>query len=71
MKTKKYLNKLKCKLFGHKYEPEIWFDYNVQKIRCRRCHKKFGINHDVQAIIPWDTELENVMKLCYPEKFSK
>ncbi len=63
------MKKLKCFLFGHKYAPDIWYDDNCQKIKCTRCDKRFGINHSVRAILEWDQELENTMKLIYPEKF--
>lgn len=65
---KKFLIKAKCYLFGHKFKPDIYYDENVQKINCERCKKKFGINHQMKALIEWDEELESVMKLIYPDK---
>lgn len=65
MKT--IFRKLMCALFNHKYMMDIYFDRNVQKIKCGRCGKKFGINHSVEAVIEWDADLENDMRLIYPE----
>lgn len=63
---KKLIRKLACMLFNHEYVMDIYYDANVQKIKCSRCGKKFGINHSVRAIIDWDAGLENDMKLIYP-----
>jgi len=63
------INKLKCQLFGHKYKVEIWYDANVQKIKCERCFEKFGINHNIKALTKWDEDLEECMKIAYPEKY--
>jgi len=60
------MKKLKCWLFGHKYKVVIKYDDNVQKLTCTRCYRMFGINHQVRAILDWDIELENTMKLIYP-----
>ena len=58
--------KIMCVLFNHKYVMDIYYDANVQKIKCSRCGKKFGINHSVMAIVDWDADLERDMKIIYP-----
>ena len=64
-----FVERLICKMFGHKYAPDVWYSDNMQKIKCTRCLKKFGINHDVRLVLEWDAELEAFAKLMYPEKF--
>ena len=58
--------KIMCMLFNHEYVMDIYYDANVQKIKCSRCGKKFGINHSVMAIVDWDADLERDMKIIYP-----
>ena len=64
----KLLKKIKCWVFGHQYRLEKKYSNNVQKLNCKRCGEKFGINHDVRAVLPWDQELEDLMKLIHPDK---
>lgn len=56
------MRKLLCYLFGHKYRVEIYFDKSNQKLNCKRCHKKFRINHPTKSLLDWDKELENLFK---------
>lgn len=65
------IKKLICYLINHKYTLDIKFDRNIQKIKCSRCGKKFGINHSLKALVDWDESLENDMKFIYPEKFKE
>lgn len=64
---KKFIKRIKCKVFGHRYTTDIFYDSNVQKLKCLRCGKYFGINHSVKSILDWDQELEDTMKLIYPD----
>jgi hypothetical protein len=41
------------------------FDRWVQKLRCERCGKYFGINHQVEAVLPWDDEFERFYCMLY------
>ena len=61
---------IRCSMVGHRYVLVRRYDSNVQKLTCTRCHKVFGINHQVKAIVEWDDELNEVIKLCYPDKFT-
>lgn len=50
---------LRC-LFGkHKYKITRKISDNIQELTCTRCNKEFGINHDVQAVLPLDKELKD------------
>jgi hypothetical protein len=59
---------IKCSILGHQYMIVKRYSKNVQKIACKRCHKVFGINHDVRAVLEWDDELDEMIKLCYPNQ---
>jgi hypothetical protein len=63
------MSKLFCLIFGHNYYVELRFSGNCQKLRCARCHKAFGINHDVRTILEWDSELEALHREINPEAF--
>lgn len=56
------MKKLKCYLFGHKYQIEKIFDANNQKLKCNCCNKRFGINHSTRSLLDWDLELEMLFK---------
>ena len=63
-----FLYIVSCRLFGkHNYRLVKKYDNNVQKLKCTKCNKYFGINHNVKAVLPWDNELQDMMDLCYPE----
>jgi hypothetical protein len=49
---------------------DVFYSDNMQKLKCRRCGMYFGINHSVNALLPWDKELEDMARLIYPEKFT-
>jgi hypothetical protein len=64
------MTNLKCWLHGHDYTMDVFYSDNMQKLKCRRCGMYFGINHSVNALLPWDKELEDMARLIYPEKFT-
>ncbi len=35
------------------------FGGGVRKLRCDRCGKYFGMNDRVEAVLPWDEEMEH------------
>lgn len=64
---KLFLNYVSCRLLNrHTYRLVKVYDLNVQKLECKICKKKFGINHSVKAVIDWDEDLESAMRLMYP-----
>lgn len=65
---KRFSRNIRCSILGHDYTLLKKYDNNVQKLICKRCHKIFGINHSVRAVVEWDADLEDCMKLCYPNK---
>ncbi|MBU0959201.1 MAG: hypothetical protein KKB31_04635 [Nanoarchaeota archaeon] len=52
------IEKLLCKLFGHKYFVIKRFSPASRKVGCWRCHKQWGMNDRVKAFVPWDSELQ-------------
>ena len=64
--VKRMTRNIKCSVMGHDYVMVKRYSAKVQKIMCKRCHKVFGINHDVRAVVEWDQELDDMIKICYP-----
>lgn len=56
------MKKILCFLLGHKYFLIRELTEQSRQIGCWRCKCKFGMNDDVRAVIPWDSELENMYK---------
>ena len=64
----KIINKIKCKIFFHDLVVVNTYSMGTcQKVKCKRCGKYFGMNHDIRAFIPWDSELEYCMNLIGKE----
>ena len=51
-----------CAIFGHEYMVEKRFNEATRKVGCTRCNRKWGMNDNVRAFIPWDSELEELYK---------
>lgn len=64
------IQSLKCFFWKHDYEMDYKFSDNMQKIKCHHCNKKFAINHDLRAILPWDIDFEDMVKLLHEDKYS-
>jgi hypothetical protein len=49
-----------CWMRGHEYA--IWqaFTPRSRRVYCERCQKDWGMNDDVRAFIPWDSEIEQM-----------
>mgnify|MGYP006921360610 CR=1 FL=1 len=45
-----------CLLFNHKYRLLRKVTSTIREVYCARCHKKFGMNDDVQAVLPLTDE---------------
>jgi hypothetical protein len=61
------MKKLLCWFFGHQYRLEKNLGFGCQKLRCKRCKAAFGINHQVKALLPWDSELEELHNEINPQ----
>ena len=60
-KIKCFIQKIKCSMpfsLNHFWHKNVFVVRNLsdqsQLIQCRDCGKKFAINHDVEAILPWE-----------------
>lgn len=53
---------LKCRIFGHKYYLIKPLSSQTDLVACKRCKKKFGMNHSIKVLLPWDRELEKFYK---------
>lgn len=52
------LKRLACWVFGHRYWVVQHFTPETRRVACHRCKGSWGMNDRVQAIIPWDADLE-------------
>ena len=57
---RKFIRKIICRLKGHKYYVIKEYSPTVRKLGCSICKSKFGMNDRVKAVIPWDSELEEL-----------
>lgn len=55
--------KIKCFLGYHKYYLIFKIDCLNRKLGCKNCHKTFGMNDSVKAVIEWDGELEEFYRI--------
>lgn len=52
------LAKIHCAMFGHAYHVHQRFSSHARRVICLRCGGDWGMNDQVRALIPWDSELE-------------
>jgi hypothetical protein len=62
---KRFVIWLKCRLFGHKYYLIKPLSSQTDLVGCERCKKKFGMNHSIRVLLPWDRELEKFYEEFY------
>lgn len=56
--TKPYcLGAVMCRLFGHDYKLLRKISPTIRELKCGRCKQEFGMNDNVQALLPLDDEL--------------
>lgn len=55
-------HKVVCALRGHKYVIERVFGPYTRKVGCTRCDRKWAMNDDVKAFLPWDDDFERFYK---------
>lgn len=51
---------LLCAAFGHKYKLKRRINYQIAELTCKRCKKEFGINKQVESVLPMDDELKAI-----------
>lgn len=49
-----------CRLFGHCYKFLRQVTPSICEVKCARCEKEFGMNHDVRVLLPMDDELKQI-----------
>ena len=64
----KFINQLLCALFRHRYVIEKRFSTSTRKIGCTRCDKKWAMNDDVRAFLPWDSDFDELYKFIESTK---
>lgn len=53
----RYMKKIICFFFGHKYRIKRRISRTTRELKCTRCKKEFGMNDDAKVVLPLDTEL--------------
>lgn len=56
------LRRWDCALFGHDYEVWQQFTPYSRRIYCENCQRDWGMNDDVQCVVPWDAEIEDMYR---------
>jgi hypothetical protein len=54
------IERIMCALFGHKYVVEKRLSSTSRKVGCTICNKKWAMNDDVRAFVPWDYDFEKL-----------
>lgn len=62
------MNRIICKILGHKHRLHRKITPFIREIKCDRCNQLFGMNDDVQSILPLDFELKFAHDLILEEK---
>lgn len=57
------LQKLWCWIVGHEFYVLQKFSHSSRRICCDRCGGDWGMNDDVQALIPWSSDLESIYRM--------
>lgn len=52
------MNKLICRLIGHRYFVVKRFSIDCRKVGCSRCLKSWAMNDSVKAFLPWDSDFD-------------
>lgn len=56
------INRLICAIFRHKYIVLARFSRHERKLGCTRCGQQWGMHDKVQALVPWDSDLEDLYR---------
>jgi hypothetical protein len=57
------IKRIKCLIGLHKYYVLIHLTKCCRKLGCRHCNKEFAMNDNLQVIVPWDDEFEEIYKI--------
>ena len=56
------IKRILCAIRGHLYVVEKRFTSYSRKVACTRCNRKWAMNDDVRAFLPWSIEFEEFHK---------
>jgi len=61
---KDLIEKFKCYIEGHKYRiVQVFREQNSKRIKCTRCKGDWVMNDNLQAILPWSKEFEEMYRM--------
>lgn len=67
----KFINRILCGLFGHKYTRKRRVTYTITELYCIRCKKEFAIHYMVGTILPLDDELRKLHSEIQEEEYKQ
>ena len=62
------MRKLICKILGHKYKLLRKISNTIVEVKCDRCKSEFGMNSDIESILPLDGELKTLHSFLLTEQ---
>ena len=60
VRLERLVRRVTCWAFGHQYRVVQVFRPGLRRVKCDRCGGDWGMNDDVQALVDWDRELEDL-----------
>ena len=57
-----------CRLFGHDYKLLRKISATIREVKCGRCKQEFGMNDNVQALLPLNDELQECHNTLLEQK---
>jgi hypothetical protein len=57
----------RCDLLGHRLRVVQRFDAVTCRVKCRRCGGDWGVNADLEAVVQWTQELEQLHREVWAE----
>ena len=58
-----------CRLFGYDYSLLRKISATIREVKCGRCKQEFGMNDNVQALLPMDDELHECHNILLEQQF--
>ncbi len=54
----KFIERLLCALFGHRYVVLRVFNPGARQVGCTRCNRVWAMHDETRSFVPWDGDFE-------------
>ena len=54
------MNRIICKIFGHKYKITKIFTFTQRQVKCTRCNKYWAMHDGLRILCEWDGVFEEL-----------